>query len=48
MLDVQLGITVSDALVRIRAYAYATEQSIAAVAHEVAARRLHLGDDGTA
>ncbi|MFT7598964.1 MAG: hypothetical protein ACI8TP_001889 [Acidimicrobiales bacterium] len=42
---VQLGIDVHEALVRIRAHAYSNDQTVAYVAGEIVARRLHLGDD---
>ncbi len=42
---VQLGIGVDEALVRIRAHAYATSQTVAHVSGEILAHRLHLGDD---
>ncbi len=43
---VQLSIDVDDALIRIRAHAYATSQTVADVSREILAHRLHLGDDG--
>jgi AmiR/NasT family two-component response regulator len=43
---VQLGIDVDEALVRIRAHAYATSQTVAHVAREILAHRLYLSDDG--
>ncbi len=42
---IQLQIDVSEALVRMRAHAYATDQSVAFVAQEIVAHRLRLGDD---
>lgn len=42
MVSVQLGVTVEEALVRLRAHAFAHEQPIADVAREVVARRLRL------
>ncbi|MEY2446224.1 MAG: hypothetical protein QOE00_2804 [Ilumatobacteraceae bacterium] len=45
MISVQLGIDIDQALVRLRAHAYATDQSVATVAQQVVARSLHLGDD---
>lgn len=45
MASIQLGIRVEDALARIRAHAYATNQSVAAVAQQVVARTLRLSDD---
>lgn len=46
MMSVQLGINVDDALARIRAHAYATNDTAAWVAGEILAHRLHLGNDG--
>jgi len=46
MLAVQLGISVDDALVRIRAHAYAENRSLAYVAGEILTHRLLLGNDG--
>jgi GAF domain len=46
MTAVQLGIGVDDALVRIRAHAYASSRTVAHVAGQILAHRLHLGDDG--
>ena len=43
---VQLGVDVHVALLRIRAHAYASNQTVAEVSQEILARRLHLGDDG--
>jgi hypothetical protein len=45
MVAVQLGITVPDAAVRLRAFAYAGDRSVSAVARDVVERRLRLGDD---
>ena len=45
MLSIQLGIPVDQALARLRAHAYATDQSVAGVAQQVVSRSLHLGDD---
>jgi hypothetical protein len=44
-LAVQLAIDVDEALVRIRAHAYATNQTVADVAAAILAHRLHLGED---
>ena len=44
---VQIGISVDEALVRIRAHAYAGETSVASVARQIVAHRLILDDDGT-
>ncbi len=43
---IQLGIDVQTALLRIRAYAYTTDQTVAAVSQEILAHRLRLSDDG--
>ncbi len=43
---VQLGIDVREALIRIRAHAYATGETVAHVSQEIVAHRLKLGDDG--
>ncbi|WP_146605371.1 GAF and ANTAR domain-containing protein [Jiangella anatolica] len=45
MVSVQLGVGVSEALVRLRAYAYAHERRLADVAADVVARRLRLAPD---
>lgn len=45
MVAVQLGVGVADASLRLRAFAYATNRSITAVAADIVARRLRLGDD---
>jgi hypothetical protein len=45
MVSVQLGIPVADAMLRIRAHAFAFELSVATVAAQVVARRLRLDDD---
>jgi hypothetical protein len=42
MLSVQLGISVTEALIRLRAHAFATERSLADVADDVVARRLRI------
>ena len=46
MTAVQLDIDVHEALVRIRAHAYATGRTVAHVAQEIVARELHLSNDG--
>jgi hypothetical protein len=46
MTAIQLRIDVNAALMRIRAHAYATDQSVASVAQEIVAHRLRLHDDG--
>jgi hypothetical protein len=45
MTAIQLQIDVGTALIRMRAHAYATDQSVAFVAREIVAHRLRLGDD---
>jgi GAF domain-containing protein len=45
MTAVQLEIGVVEALLRLRAYAYANNESVAFVAQEIVAHRLRLGDD---
>ena len=44
MVSVQLGVNVREALVRLRAYAYASEQPLIDVAREVVAGRLRLDE----
>lgn len=46
MTAVQLDIDVDEALIRIRARAYATSQTVAHVAQEIVAHRLALSNDG--
>ncbi len=45
MISIQLQIPVAEALLRIRAHAYAEERPIGVVASDIVARRLRLGDD---
>lgn len=45
MVSVQLGVTLAEAVVRLRAYAYASERTLASVAQDVVARRLRFSDD---
>lgn len=45
MASVQLGVPVNDALARIRAHAFANDQTIAAVAADILSRQLRLTDD---
>lgn len=42
MVAARLGVSVADALVRLRAYAYADDRPLVEVARDVVARRLHL------
>jgi hypothetical protein len=45
MVMVQLGIPITDALARMRAYAYAENRPLADVARDIVARRLHFDRD---
>jgi hypothetical protein len=45
MLTVQLGVSISDAFVRLRAYAYSQDRRLAEVASDIVARRLRLEPD---
>jgi GAF domain len=45
MAAIQLGVNVAEALVRMRAHAYVTNQSVADIAQQIVARTLRLGDD---
>jgi ANTAR domain len=45
MLTVQLGVTIADAFVRLRAYAYSQDRRLADVAGDIVARRLRLHAD---
>jgi hypothetical protein len=45
MLTVQLGVTVTEAYARLRAYAYAQDRRLADVAGDIVARRLRLDPD---
>lgn len=47
MITIQLGISLTEALLQLRAYAYQTGQSITDVAAEVVSRRLHFDDNAT-
>lgn len=47
MVKVQLGVSLADAMARLRAHAYATEQRLSDVAREVVQRRLRLDQDTT-
>ncbi|MYW65817.1 hypothetical protein GTY65_17400 [Streptomyces sp. SID8379] len=46
MISVQLGTTLANALVRLRAFAYSSERPLGDVAEDVVARRLRFDDDG--
>jgi hypothetical protein len=45
MIAVQLGVDVSEAAVRIRAYAFGADRTVAEVAREIVDRKLRLDDD---
>jgi hypothetical protein len=45
MVKVQLGVSLGDAMARLRAHAYATDRRLSDVAREVVARRLRLDRD---
>jgi GAF domain len=45
MVSIQLKIPVAEALVRVRAYAFAHDQPVGVVAAEIVARRLRIADD---
>lgn len=47
MIAIQLGVSLTDALLRLRAYAYETGQTVTAIAVAVVSRRLHFEDNGT-
>ena len=46
MVSAQLDVSVGDALVRLRAYAFRTDRLLTEVAGDVVARRLRFGEDG--
>jgi hypothetical protein len=46
MVSVQLGVSVGEALVRLRAHAFGTDRQLTEVAHEVIDRLLHFGELG--
>jgi hypothetical protein len=43
-MTIQLGVTLAEALLRLRAHAYATGRAVSAVAADVVARRLCFDD----
>lgn len=47
ILSVQLGAPLDEAFVRLRAYAFASDRRLGAVAEDVVAQRLRIGDPGT-
>jgi hypothetical protein len=48
MIAIQLGVNLTEALLRLRAHAYSSGQSVTDVAAEVVNRRLHFDDGGAA
>jgi ANTAR domain/GAF domain len=46
MVSAQLDVTIGEAFVRLRAYAYAQDRRLSEVARDIVARRLRLGRDG--
>ncbi len=49
MISIQLGITLTEALLRLRAHAYAADRTVSTIAADVVSRRLSFGDEsGTA
>lgn len=45
MISVQLGVSIQEALLRLRAHAYGSERPLGEVAEDVVARRLRFGDE---
>lgn len=45
MVMIQLGVTASEAMARLRAYAYSNDQRLGDVAHDVIERKLHMESD---
>jgi hypothetical protein len=48
MLSVQMGVSMDEALVRLRAHAFALDQSVVEVSRDIVARRLRLSPEGRA
>ena len=48
MVSVQLGVTVTEALIRLRGYAFGHDRLLAEVAGDIVARRVRLDDPGSA
>jgi hypothetical protein len=49
MISIQLGISLTEALLRLRAHAYAADRTVSTIAADVVSRRLSFGDEsGTA
>jgi hypothetical protein len=46
MLSVQMGVSMDEALVRLRAHAFAHDQSVVEVSRDIVARRLRLSPEG--
>jgi AmiR/NasT family two-component response regulator len=47
MISVQLGISVDEAFIRLRARAFAENQSLSELAADVVARRIRFDNEGT-
>lgn len=47
MITIQLGISLAEALLRLRAHAYASGRTVSAIAADVVDRRMFFGDDPT-
>jgi hypothetical protein len=45
MVAVQLSVSLTEALIRLRAYSFANDRPIAEIAEDVVARRLHFDPD---
>jgi hypothetical protein len=45
MIMIQLGVTIAEALVRLRAFAYAEGRPLADVARDIVARKLHFDEN---
>jgi hypothetical protein len=45
MISVQLGVSIQEALLRLRAHAYGSERPLGEIAEDVVARRLRFGDE---
>lgn len=45
MITIQLGVSLAEALLRLRAHAYASGRSVSAIAADVVSRRMHFDDE---
>lgn len=45
MITIQLGVSLAEALLRLRAHAYATGRTVSAIAADVVSRRMHFDDE---